>query len=63
MLTTTSHDSVLLRADDSPDRHELHHQFPPGMTDKWFHKLISEGHFLLGSGTKTDYFCLCEKSR
>ncbi len=27
MLTSmTGHDSVLLRADDPPDRHELHHQ-------------------------------------
>lgn len=41
MLTTTSHDSVLLRA-DAPLSDITSFT---GMTDKWFYKLISEGHF------------------
>ena len=44
MLTTTSHDSVLLRADDPLIDMNYITSFT-GMTDKWFYKLISEGHF------------------
>ena len=44
MLTTTNHDSVLLRADDPPIDMNYITSFT-GMTDKWFYKLISEGHF------------------
>lgn len=45
MLTTTSHDSVFLRADNSLIDMNYITSFT-GMTDKWFYKLISEGHFL-----------------
>lgn len=44
MLTTTNHDSVLLRADDPLIDMNYITSFT-GMTDKWFYKLISEGHF------------------
>ncbi|MFK3810642.1 helix-turn-helix transcriptional regulator [Escherichia coli] len=44
MLTTTSHDSVLLRADDPLIDMNYITSFT-GMTDKWFYRLISEGHF------------------
>lgn len=44
MLTTTSHDSVFLRADNSLIDMNYITSFT-GMTDKWFYKLISEGHF------------------
>lgn len=44
MLTTTSHDSVFLRADNSLIDMNYITGFT-GMTDKWFYKLISEGHF------------------
>ncbi|HBI7452802.1 TPA: hypothetical protein K8U09_002420 [Escherichia coli] len=44
MLTTTSHDSVLLRADDPLIEMSYITSFT-GMTDKWFCTLISEGHF------------------
>ena len=36
MLTTTSHDSVLLRADDLIDMNYI--TSFTGMTDKWFYK-------------------------
>ncbi len=53
MLTTTSHDSVLLRADDPLIDMNYITSFTgmnyitsfTGMTDKWFYRLISEGHF------------------
>ena len=46
MLTSmTGHDSVLLRADDPLIDMNYITSFT-GMTDKWFYKLISEGHFL-----------------
>ncbi|MDU7660664.1 MAG: AlpA family transcriptional regulator [Escherichia coli] len=45
MLTSiTGHDSVLLRADDPLIDMNYITSFT-GMTDKWFYKLISEGHF------------------
>lgn len=44
VLTTTSHDSVFLRADNSLIDMNYITSFT-GMTDKWFYKLISEGHF------------------
>ena len=44
MLTTTSHDSVWLRADDPLIDMNYITSFT-GMTDKWFYRLISEGHF------------------
>ncbi len=44
MLTTISHDSVLLRADDPLIDMNYITSFT-GMTDKWFYRLISEGHF------------------
>lgn len=44
MLTTISHDSVLLRADDPLIDMNYITSFT-GMTDKWFYKLISEGYF------------------
>ncbi|MEG2266179.1 MAG: AlpA family transcriptional regulator [Acinetobacter sp.] len=45
MLTLiTSHNSVLLRADD-PLFGMSYITSYTGMTDKWFYKLISEGHF------------------
>ena len=44
MLTTTSHDSVLLRADDPLIEMSYITSFT-AMTDKWFCTLISEGHF------------------
>lgn len=44
MLTTTSHDSVFLRADNSLIDMNYITSFTD-MTDKWFYKLISEGHF------------------
>ena len=44
MLTTISHDSVLLRADDPLIDMNYITSFT-GMTDKWFYKLISECHF------------------
>ncbi|MCZ6098008.1 AlpA family transcriptional regulator [Escherichia coli] len=48
MLTTTSHDSVLLRADDPLIEMSYITSFT-GMTDKCFCTLISEGHFLTPS--------------
>ena len=39
MLTTTSHDSVFLRADNSLIDMNYITSFT-GMTDKWFYKLI-----------------------
>ena len=45
MLTSmTGHDCVLLRADDPLIDMNYITSFT-GMTDKWFYKLISEGHF------------------
>ena len=45
MLTSiTGHDSVLLRAEDPLIDMNYITSFT-GMTDKWFYKLISEGHF------------------
>ncbi len=44
MLTTTSHGSVLLRADDPLIDMSYITSFT-GMTDKGFYKLISEDHF------------------
>ena len=44
MLTTTSHDSVLLRADDPLIDMNYITSFT-GMTDKWFYKLIKDGAF------------------
>ena len=45
MLTSmTGHDSVLLRADDPLIDMNYITSFT-GMTDKWFYRLISEGHF------------------
>ncbi|EIZ1613420.1 AlpA family transcriptional regulator [Escherichia coli] len=44
MLTTTSHDSVLLRADDPLIEMSYITSFT-GMTDKCFCTLISEEHF------------------
>ena len=44
MLITTSHDSVLLRADDPLIEMSYITSFT-GMTDKCFCTLISEGHF------------------
>ncbi len=65
MLTTTSHDSVLLRADDPLIDMNYITSFT-GMTDKWFYKLISEGHFLnpsnwgaAAAGTKVKWSSGC----
>ena len=45
MLTSmTGHDCVLLRADDPLIDMNYITSFT-GMTDKWFYRLISEGHF------------------
>jgi len=45
MLTSIAgHDSVLLRTDDPLIDMNYITSFT-GMTDKWFYKLISEGHF------------------
>ena len=44
MLTTTSHGGVFLRADNSLIDMNYITSFAD-MTDKWFYKLISEGHF------------------
>ncbi|EID2634185.1 helix-turn-helix transcriptional regulator [Escherichia coli] len=41
MTSITGHDSVLLRADDPL----IDITSFTGMTDKWFYRLISEGHF------------------
>ena len=67
MLTTTSHDSVLLRADDPPIDMNYITSFT-GMTDKWFYKPISEGHFLnpsnwgvAAAGTKVKWSSGCSK--
>ena len=44
LSTTTSHDSVWLRADDPLINMSFITSFT-GMTDKWFYQLISDGHF------------------
>ncbi len=44
LSTTTSHDSVWLRADDPLIDMSFITSFT-GMTDKWFYQLISDGHF------------------
>ncbi len=66
MLTSmTGHDSVLLRADDPLIDMNYITSFT-GMTDKWFYKLISEGHFLnpsnwgaAAAGTKVKWSSGC----
>ena len=61
----TGHDSVLLRADDPLIDMNYITSFT-GMTDKWFYKLISEGHFLnpsnwgaAAAGTKVKWSSGC----